>query len=489
MQLKDQPIRKKMMIILMLTSSVVVLSTCAVFAVYELITFRQSMISQLSTLGAMTADNSTAALAFDNQDDAIEVLSALKAETHIVAGCLYDKDGKIFARYPSNLPDSSIPRFVAADGYRFEESHLIAFQPVIEGLNTRLGTLYLKSDLGAIYDRFKLYAVILILVNAITILLSYIVSRFMQRQISEPILKLAETAEAVAHASDYSVRATRVSGGELGLLTDAFNQMLERISEQNIEANHREEQIRKLNEELELRVRERTGQLEVANKELEAFSYSVSHDLRAPLRHILGFGSLLQARAQGLDPSEQRYLGLICDSAKKMGSLIDDMLEFSRMGRVEMQKRTVDTQNLVREIIESLQEETAGRSINWKQHDLPTVLADPSMLRQVFVNLISNAVKYSYKKETAAIEIGAMHVDSGETTFFVRDNGVGFDMKYADKLFGVFQRLHRSDEFEGTGVGLANAARVVKRHGGRIWAEAEVDQGATFYFTVPKIRN
>lgn len=486
MQLKNQPIRRKMMTILMVTGGVLVLFTCVVFAVYELITFRQSMMNQLSILGQITAANTTAALAFNNPDDAIEVLAALKAEKHIVAGALYDKEGRIFARYPANLPDHALPGTTGTDGYRFEHSHLIAFQPVIEGSSKRLGTLYLKSDLGAIYDRFKLYAILVSVLLAITFLVGYLIARFMQRQISEPILKLAETAEAVANEGNYSVRATKTAGGELGLLTDALNQMLDRINEQTIEANERQEQIRKLNEDLERRVKERTLQFEMANKELEAFSYSVSHDLRAPLRHILGFGSLLESQSATLDQSSRRYLGLITGSAKRMGQLIDDMLEFSRMGRIEMQKRTVNTQRLVQDIILSMENETAGRNLIWKQNELPDLVADPSMLRQVFVNLIENAIKYTNRRETACIEIGAMEMNSEEIGIYVRDNGVGFDMKHADKLFGVFQRLHRSEEFEGTGIGLANAARIIKRHGGRIWADSRVDEGAIFYFTLPK---
>jgi len=247
----------------------------------------------------------------------------------------------------------------------------------------------------------------------------------------------------------------------------------------------REDEIRTLNKELVMRATE----LETSNNELESFAYSVSHDLRAPLRHVVGYSELLQKQASSLlDEKSRRYTRTILESAKRMGNLIDDLLAFSRIGRAETKNTLVSLDQLVKEVVAEIRLDTGGRDIVWKIHPLPVCYGDRSMLRLVIGNLLSNAVKFTRMRARAEIEIGCADGED-EVEVFVRDNGAGFDMQYVDKLFGVFQRLHLPEEFEGTGIGLATVRRIIHRHGGEVRAEGAVDQGATLYFSLPKVQD
>ncbi len=254
------------------------------------------------------------------------------------------------------------------------------------------------------------------------------------------------------------ITALRDRGGRLR----GFSKVTRDITERK----QTEEKINKLNEELEQRVHDRTAQLEVANKELEAFSYSVSHDLRAPLRHMTGFVDLLNKRTMTLDEKSRHYLEVISTAARHMGRLVDDLLTFSRMGRTEMMATRVKLRTVVDDALHDLKEDSKGRTIDWDIRELPEVEGDPAMLKLVFVNLLSNSLKFTRSRPKATIEVGCESSDTdGEMVVYVRDNGVGFDMKYVDKLFNIFQRLHQPEDFEGTGVGLANVRRVIHRHG------------------------
>ena len=471
--LRNRPIQRKLMTMILGISSVVLLLTCATFLGYEWLTYRRTALQQLATLGDIIAAQSTGAVAFENQKDGTEILAALKAERHIVAACLYDREGHVFSRYPADASDDLFPATPQADGYRFEESYLVGFTPVVQVKGReRFGTLYLQSDLGAMHDRLRLYGALSLVVIVLASFVAYLLSRMLQREISHPILELAQTAQAVSVRRDYSVRANRHGDDELGMLTDAFNHILAQIQEQN--------------EGLEKRVRERTAELEAANDELEAFGSSAAHDLRTPLRAIMGFTDVLLDPRAKIPPEEaQRYIRMIRDGSAQMGELIDDLLAFSRLGRQALARQTVDLTALCAEVWQELAREPRERPVEWRLHPLVPAEGDPGLLRLVLVNLLSNALKYTQPHPAAVIEVGmAPEAEQGAPVYFVRDNGVGFDMRDADKLFGVFQRLHPAHEFEGTGVGLATVRRIVERHGGCIWADATPDRGATFFFTL-----
>src|SRR2546425_815798 len=466
MSLRDWPIKQKLTVMLVSISGLVLLLTAAAFAGYQYWSLRQATRDALSVRGRIIAANSTASLAFANDADARELLSALRADPHIVAAVLYDKGGHVFAAYPAGVAGDAVPAAPGPDGYRFERGLLIGFQPVEEAGSQRLGTLYLASDLGVVYDTFRLSGVIGLAVMAVALVAAYLLSRVLQRRISQPILALAETARAVSTRQDYSVRAPKLGEDELGLLTDAFNQMLGRIEEQNRD-------LRKLITELER-----------SNKELEQFAYVASHDLQEPLRMVSSYTQLLERRyGDKLDDKGRTFIAYAVDGATRMQRLINDLLEFSRVSTRGKPMQPVDVNRVLGAVRANLSVAIREADALVTSDELPTVVADETQLVQLLQNLVGNAIKFR-GGERPHVHVSAQPAAT-ECVFAVRDNGIGIAPEYFERIFVIFQRLHARGEYPGTGIGLAVCRRIVERHGGRIWVESAPGQGSTFYFALP----
>ena len=601
---RQTSIQGKLTSAIMGTSITVLLLTGIGFLSYEWIAFNRWLESYVGTMGQIIATNAADAVGFDDPRAARETLSSISVERHILAAALYDSNAQLFAQWPINLPPGQVPAKPEADGFHYEDDCLVYFLPVQE-FGGRVGTLYLRSDLGARRERLGPYALIAGLVLGASVLVALVLSRFLQKGISQPLLALAETAKIVSTRRDYSVRAIKFSNDEVGALTDAFNHMLTQIQERDAALRHNEERFRQLanavpthvwtcdatgaviyfnepwydytgltpqdslgyqwaralhpldrddclrlwhksvesgqpyetegrfrradgeyrwflsrahpardndgrvtswfgtsmdieekrraeekvsqlNLSLEQRVQERTSQLEASNRELEAFSYSVAHDLRAPLRAIDGFNQALVDDYGAMLPDEAKDLFQRARQAsQRMAQLIDDLLNLSRVARAEMRQQRVNLSQMAEQIVAELQKAEPDRKVRAKIQPGITATGDDRLLRLVMDNLIGNAFKFTRKKSETEIEFGSVLRD-GRRVLFVRDNGAGFSMQFAGKLFGPFQRLHAITEYPGTGIGLATVHRILLRHGGIIWPEAEQGKGATFFFTLPE---
>lgn len=464
----------------MLVSTLALLLACSGFVAYDIVSFRNSIVTNLSSQASVAGSSAIGALTFDDPQNAERTLASFKAAPHIVSARLYTPDGKPFATYERDktaiVPETPRLRSGTDETASFmRETVVLTRQIVFDG--KVVGYIFIESDLLALVARIRSYVDIAVGVLAVSLMLALLVSRLARRDVAVPIMSMARTARVISGANDYSVRVpVGAAEGELALLIGTFNEMLEQIEA-------RDRILKAAHDELERRVHERTAQLELANKELESFSYSVSHDLRAPLRSIDGFSLALEEDyVDKLDDVAKSHIRRVRAATQRMGVLIDDLLNLSRLSRLDMECEPVDLSKMAREIVSDLTRMDEQRKVEWVIQDDLGTYGDSRLLRVVLDNLLGNAWKYTSRHPSARIEFGAQQ-NSG-TVLFVKDDGAGFDPAYSSKLFGAFQRLHGNSEFAGTGVGLATVQRIIRRHGGNVWAESAVEKGATFYFTV-----
>jgi signal transduction histidine kinase len=477
----NNSITKKLTWMNMAVSGIALFLACAAFIGYDWVTFRansaRNLVNQAQILGA----NAASAVIFNDPESAGQTLGVLKNSPTILFAGIFNLDGKLFASYkPAHSrtnPQLSLMQQSQGVSAAFKHGHQIAIAPIVVD-GKEVGKVYLESSPQTLYARLRLYVGIAGIVWIAAVLVALLGSGLFSRSVSDPIVHLAEAARMVAREKDYSVRVPVVTQvDEIRILIESFNEMLKQIERQDRE-------LQRGREDLERRVQERTAQLATANKELEAFSYSVSHDLRGPLRSIDGFSrAVLDDYSDKLDDAGKDYLKRVRAAAVRMGELIDDLLKLSRVTRAEVRRESTNLSSMAKSIAKSLQEQSPQRKVEFRIGEGLETEADSRLLQVVLENLMGNAWKYTSRHEQALIEFGR-NSENGEPVFYIRDDGAGFDPRYSSQLFGAFQRLHGVKEFPGTGIGLATVQRIIHKHGGEIWAESEVEKGATFYFRV-----
>lgn len=468
-----------------LVSGAALLLACIGFFIYDQVTFRQNLVRTLSGQAQIIGSNSVSALVFNDPQSATSTLSALTNSPSITSAGILTAQRHPFAAYSraddgENITIPSVPEN-QAEVYRFRSTHLTLARRIISD-NKTVGFVYIRSDLNEIDKRFWRYLLISAAVLLISLLFALLVSAAFRRGVAGPIVRLAETAREVTRNKDYSVRVPPTGQhDELAVLIESFNEMLREIQQ-------RDRALQRAHDQLEQRVSDRTRDLVSANQELEAFSYSVSHDLRGPLDAIIGFSYVLMSGyASKLDANGQDSIKSIRTAARRMSELIDDLLNLSRVTTSAMNREKVDLSEFARSIMDDLCRTAPDRPLEFVAAPRAEAYADARLIKIVIDNLLRNAWKYTSHHERARIEFGQQN-KNGRTVFFVKDDGSGFDPRSADRLFQPFQRLHTTAEFPGNGIGLATVRRIVQRHGGEVWAEAAVEKGATFYFTLESRR-
>jgi signal transduction histidine kinase len=481
------PLKQQLILMICAISFVSLLISSSAFIFYDRYAYKQHLVHEITLLARIIANQGAAAINKQDLVDAKESLESLGLDATVESACLQTLDGTLTVMYSRHhfQERADIGKPISGVVCRADESFIAEFsdgyldliQPLLMENTQKIGQLHLRVALFELDKRFNAFSVVMLLIVLMVSMLAVAISSKSQALISKPIMDLATTANTINRFKDYSLRARSEREDELGQLVQAFNSMLDTIELQNRALLH-------ANDHLEEEVSSRTDELRSTNRELEAFTYSVSHDLRSPLRSVDGFSAaLLEDYADLLDAPGRDYIVRIRAASQRMGNLIDSLLHLSRVSRQEMQYQEVDLVELATVIVDGLNAIHPDRHVEF--HAPLTLMAqgDKDLLRIVLENLLGNAWKYSGKTANPQVTL-AGHERNGQTVYAVSDNGAGFDMKYVDKLFGPFQRLHREQEFEGLGIGLATVARIIHRHGGEIWAEGQVGQGATFYFTL-----
>ncbi len=467
---------------LLVSGSALLLAALAFF-LYDLVSFRQHLIGNLTAEAQIIGDNSVSALTFNDRLSAGTTLASLQRAPHVLSAALTTPSGELFAQY-GGLNTKETESHVLSPG---ENDHawslgshvLVAHRVVFHGKPA--GVVYISARLTEIRQRARQYVWIAITILIFCMIATVIISTISQRLIARPIRSLANTAKIVSRDQDYSVRAgIHADSLEMAALIEAFNNMLDQIQE-------RDTAINQARVDLEMRVEERTAELRAANRELEAFSYTVAHDLRGPLDAVGGIAFLLEksARTRG-DANAQGMLEQLRSSTRHMASIIDDLLNFARASTAPVTSAPVDLSAMAREIADELTHTDPGRAVTFVLDPTPQAIADAGLMRIVLDNLLRNAWKYTSHHANACIEFGS-RIDRrspGRPVYFVRDDGAGFDPARMEMLFQPFHRLHARQDFPGTGIGLATVHRILGRQGGSIWAESAVEKGATFYFTL-----
>ncbi len=452
------------------TSFIVLGLCCTFFVITDVRNYKDRKAESISAIAQVLGSNTISAIQFLDTAAAMDKLSQLKIETDILNASILNKTNNVFASYTKmgakNFNFEPTTNSIS-NRTEFSGASLFAYSKIARN-EENLGTVCLRVELAELNNIIGEKVRMAIILFVIGVVFALMISIIFQRSISTPILNLLATMQQVTQSGNYKNRVQVKGDDEVNTLSCAFNTMLEEI------------------EKREMHIKQRTAELETANKEMESFSYSVSHDLRAPIRAINGFSKIIEKKhTPQLDDEGKNLLNTISEEATRMGRLIDDLLAFSRLGKKEIQKAKIDMTELAKEVInEILKLEAEKYKAIITIDQLSSADCDRVLIKQVFVNLISNALKFSFQNPEPAIHIGS-YSEPNSIVYYIRDNGVGFDMKFYDKLFGVFQRLHNPDEFPGTGIGLAIVKRIIIRHGGKVWAVGKVNQGATFYFSLP----